>query len=142
MEENVTHIILKEMPVLTFLVFFGIAIAGAISSFAYSLVKAIQTDTKTPFTFKWKHFWTGAIRTFVSLIIIALAIVEWDKVSSLIFDSESPVLLTAWSAFLLGTLTDRLSEMIFGSSKGAAKKLQSMGTVILIFLILLFLNSF
>ena len=118
-EEDVAHIILQDMSVLTFLVFFGIAVLGAISSFAFSVVKAVRR-TK----FEWPMFWTGAIRSIISTIVLALAIIEWGKVSSMIFESEGPVELTVWSAFLLGTLTERLSQIIFGTSKQITKDIQ------------------
>jgi hypothetical protein len=119
------------MPVLNFLVYFGIATLGALSSFAYSVVKAIKTNAYTPNKFEWKYFWSGAVRTILAMIALAIAIVEWDKVSGLIFDSETAIDLTLWSAFLLGTLADRLMDMLLGSSKGAFKKVTIVLLIIL-----------
>jgi len=129
---DLTKLILEDMPVLYFWLYFGCTAIGALSSFFFSVYKAISHDNKTPFKWSWKHMKKGAIRTFLTLIIMALAVIEWDTVSMILFNSDSPVKLTIWSAFLLGTLGDRIMEMVFGGGQGTIKKMQRIGAVLIL----------
>lgn len=121
MENEIHELILNGMPFNQFLVFYGFALAGSISFFLWSLYKAISNDASTPFHFEWKHMIKGAIRVILTIFILAIAIIFWDKVSMFLFTSDAPVELNGWSAVLLGVLSDRLMEVILGGGDDVRK---------------------
>ncbi len=136
MEEDVTRLLLGDMPRLNFIVYFAVAAVGALSSFIFSVIKAIKTNAKTAQKFEWKYLWPGLWRFLFSMIPLALSIAEWDKTSRFLFESDVPVELTPYSAFLMGTLIDRLMEMLFGGGQGAVKSMKRKGATIIVGLII------
>jgi hypothetical protein len=121
MDEEVYNLVLNEMPFKEFIIYYIFSLAGAVAFFLYSLYQAIKYDNTTPTAFQWKYFAKGAIRVFLTVILIAVAIVFWEQISLVIFAGEDPVELNGWSAFLLGVLSDRLLEGVLGSGQDASK---------------------
>lgn len=118
MNEEVYQIMLNGMPVNQFLGFLGWALLGAVMFLMYGVYKGIQKDEDG---FSWKKLARGAVRFFMSLLSLAVAIVFWDQISMFVFAVEEPVELTGWSAFLIGTMVDGLVEKLLGGSKEAVK---------------------
>lgn len=119
--EIIYKLVLNGVPLREFLILYGWGLLGSFSFFLFSLYKSLQFDKRTPKAFHWKYFWMGAIRVFLTLVFMALGIVFWDKVSHLIFNVEGAVELNGWSAFLSGTLIDRLMEGVLGGGKDAGE---------------------
>jgi len=121
MDEEVYKLVLNGLPFREFIVFYLFSVGGAVAFFLYSLYKAIKMDINTPFTFSMKHLYKGLIRVFLTIIVLAISIIYWDQISMFIFAVEDPVELNGWSSFLLGTLTDRLLEVVLGGGADAGK---------------------
>jgi hypothetical protein len=120
MEEPMYNMFLNGMPVQVFLVFYVWALLGSLMFFLYSLYQALRNDSRTSRKFEWRYFGQGAIRVFLSIVGLALGILFWDDwISKVLFESDSVIELTGKSAFLLGTLVDRLLEALLGSGKDA-----------------------
>lgn len=127
MDEEVAGLLLNGMPLKQFIVFYLIAVGGALIFFLHNLYTSIKEDSSTPMTFKWRYFVKGLIRVVMSLVSLAFGIIFFGEISLIIFATDQPVELNALSAFLMGVGVDRLWKGLLGVSnqtrKAVAKKM-------------------
>jgi TRAP-type C4-dicarboxylate transport system permease large subunit len=107
---EVTEILLNEMPLGQFIGFYLIGTVGALMFFLGNLYKGITQDISTPMKFSWKHFVKGFIRVVLALVTLAFGIIYFSDLSQHLFSlSEGQVAeLNGFSALLLGIGVDGL----------------------------------
>ena len=122
MDENVAKFVLNGLLFKHFILLFAWAAVGALLSFWVSVERAKKFDAATDREFRWKHVWKGAKRTIITMVVIAFSIIYWEQLSGLMFDSETAIELTGFSAFLyIGAGSDKITQAIFGGSKEAGQ---------------------
>jgi hypothetical protein len=114
MDEEVAGLLLNGMPLKQFIVFYLVAVGGALIFFLHNLYTSIKVDSSTPMTFQWKYFIKGLIRVIMSLVSLAFGIIFFTDISLIIFATDQPVELNALSAFLMGVGVDRLWKGLLG----------------------------
>jgi hypothetical protein len=113
MENDVTTLLLSGLSKQQFIAYFIWAFAGWLLSFTISVRNAVvkKNDNK----WEWSKFWKGMWRVLGGLISLAAGIIFFEKLAGLMFDSETPIILTAWSSFaIVGLGSERLGK-VFGS---------------------------
>ena len=118
MEEDVVKLFLNGIPFKEFLPLYIWALIGAIMSFARTADKARRKDPNTPNKWSWPHLWKGVKRTLITMGTMAIGIIFWNEISLFLFNAESAIELTMWSAFfVIGIGSDKLTEVLFGGTK-------------------------
>ena len=139
MDAEVAELILRDLTVIQFVVFLIFGMVGLMGSFLYYVSIAIKHDSNTDQKFNWRHFMKGVARTILAIIALIMCIIEWDKVSPIILESDGPVELTIWSSFLLGVSSDGTVEMLFGGGRKASKAMKKVRPLVwFVFLTIIF----
>jgi hypothetical protein len=127
MDEDVTKLLLNGMPFSEFIVFYVWAFIGAMLLFWISVGKAIKKDPETPDRWSWMHLWKGVCKIPLTMVIMAVAIIFWEQISKIMFDSETDIELTMWSAFfIVGFGSEKIKDMVFGGSKETVKAFKKL----------------
>jgi len=120
MDNEIAGSFLNDMPFKEFLVLYIWAFLGMIITFLLGVKKSIRNNKSTSDSFEWQYFWKGVRRTLATLILMAVLIIFWDKVSSFLF--TDPIELTGWSAFIIiGAGSDKITDELFGNGQEAGK---------------------
>lgn len=115
MEEQIVEKMLNGVPLVDFVAFYIWGLIAMLITFGVG----VGANAKKK-GWSWPAFWLGWKRISINLLLIAAGIVFWPNISSFMFQSETPIELTMWSAFGLGLGLDQFRAWI--KSKTATKK--------------------
>jgi len=116
--DGIANDFLNGMPFREFIVLYVWALAGTLLMFWRAVDKGIKTSPKTSNKFEWRYFWKGVRRTISTLVLIAVVIIYWPEISGFLFQADTVITLTGWSAFLIvGVGSDKITETVFGESE-------------------------
>ncbi len=118
MDEEVKILLLNNMPVKEFLVFYGMALLGALVFLFTKIIMAIEKDSSTPREFSWKHTLRGFLKFIIAMIVLPWAVIWFEDYAPIFMkvlftfpengDSHLNIGLNAGSAFLMGMSIDAL----------------------------------
>ena len=113
---------LGDMPVVRFVALYIFALAGMILFYSADIAKAVKTDPKTPNKFSWRRLFTkGLPRIVGNLIVLAIIVIFYGKLSVLFFNAEAPLALDGFSAVIMGAQSDMLVNKIVGLARKNSK---------------------
>ena len=115
--DEVSSLLLEGMSKAEFVTYYLVAVAGAMLFFMYNLYEQLRLDPKGRQPWSWRKFFGGSIRIVMSLISLVFAVLYFEKMSMIMFQSDSPVRLTGWSAFTLGIGFDRIWKSLLGAGR-------------------------
>ena len=106
------------MPVAKFIAMLILAVLGVVVFFAKEVLNAVRYDCRTPTKFNFgMMFKMSALRIFIGLIIIPVAVVYFGEMSQMIFQIHEPLEINGFVAFMLGMGIDRLVDGVIGYGK-------------------------
>jgi putative Mn2+ efflux pump MntP len=105
--------LLNGVPVEDFIAFYIAAFVGfAIVYLFIDVRQGVKKSPSTPNKWNWRAFFKGWKNMMGSMLLIAVGIVFWPNISTFMLETEEPVNLTIWSAFIVGVSLDRLRAYI------------------------------
>ena len=139
MDEEVIKLFLNDMPLKQFVVFYIVAIVGALMLFLKDLNRSLLHDTSTPYQFEWRYFWKGLIRVVMAMVSLFFGVAYFKELSPYLFDIVVPeamvnqlgesgihdhdfqIQINVLSAFGLGVGVDKLMKGLVGTADGGRK---------------------
>ena len=113
--DEVSNLLLEGMSKAEFVTYYLIAIVGAMLFFMYNLYEQLFLTPGGRQPWSWHKFAKGSLRVVMSLISLIFAVLYFEKASMILFQTESPIKLTGWSAFTLGIGFDRIWKGLLGA---------------------------
>lgn len=111
MNDEITRYLLNDMPVAQFLAFYLSSLLGALIWFLAKTVYAIGYNAKTPAKFSPRHFWHGAAKFLLTVLILPWAVIY--------FPDYGPFLLTLLFEFPNAS-QDQLDSIVMNMNAGSA----------------------
>lgn len=112
MDEEVYRILLNGVPLPQFIAFVVAGTVGIIFSYGINIGMAVRNDPNTPKKFQRKSFQFKFWRVLIAFMTVVITVIFNQEILGLVLNSEAPIELNLWSAFLAGMGWDRAGKSI------------------------------
>lgn len=86
MGDDVTRILMNDMPVAEFFAFYLAGLFGALVWFLIKTLRSISKDNNTPNKFEWRYVWKGAFKLLITIIILPWVVIYFPDYGPFIME--------------------------------------------------------
>lgn len=112
MEDEIYRLLLNGVPLPQFVAFVIAGIVGIVFSYGVNVGMAVKNDPKTPGKFQRKSFHFKFWRVLIAVLSVVITVIFNQEILGFVLNSDAPIQLNLWSAFLSGMGWDRVSKSI------------------------------